>query len=386
MKLLYVHALPVAAPAANAVQVLKMCQALGDCGIDVTLAVPQSAASANPAEHAAAVANKLGRELNFKLDTYEKRTLFGRFQLIGGYFSVKRMMQAYQPDVVFLRNVVFVRAAEKTATPYIYEAHNSLMHNTSAALDKYWTNYVLNRASSPLMRKFVTISGALGEYWETKGIPQDKQISLHDGFDPAYFSTQVSTDEARRKLDLPIDGKIVLYMGSLYADRGIDRIIELAEQIPDATFLIVGGKASEIAPLENLAMQRGLRNIRFVGSVEHKDVPLYLFAADILLMIWSRQVKTIDYCSPLKLFEYMAAGRIIVGHGFRTIKEVLTHGTDAYLVDPDEPEDLFVKLRQALDEMPEEFGTRARQLAFERYTWNQRARDIVNSLDTHADE
>ena len=52
-------------------------------------------------------------------------------------------------------------------------------------------------------------------------------------------------------------------------------------------------------------------------------------------MIWTDKTNTMNYCSPLKLFEYMAAGRIIVGHDFPTISEVLTNNETALLVPPD---------------------------------------------------
>lgn len=380
LKLLYVHALPVAAGAANAVQVLKMCQALSDCGVDVTLAVPESKHVSSESEHRTAIHEKLGHAPDFRLITYKKRTVLGRMQLLGGYFSVKSLLQRFQPDVVFLRNVVFVRAAVKTKTPFIYEAHNSLMHNTSAFFDRYWTNYMLRAAQGPLMRKFITISEALADYWKTQGIPDESVIAAHDGFDANYFKTPLSIEEARTQLALPKDKRLVLYMGSLYADRGIERIIDLAAQTPEAEFLIVGGSERDKNALLEKVKQRDQHNIRVIGSVEHKAVATYLFAADILLMIWSRDVKTIDYCSPLKLFEYMAAGRTIVGHGFRTIREVLTHGENAYLVDPDSDADLLKKLHQALAEIPNDYGERARLLAFEHYSWEKRTRSIIASL------
>lgn len=384
VRLLYVHVLPVDAVAANAVQVLKMCQAFADQGVSVTLAVPAGSKASTEEQHKRAIESKLGRYPSFAIITFKQYTVFGRLKLLGGYFAVKKVLARLRPDVVFLRNIVLVRAAVKTGVPFIYESHNSLMHNRSKILDSYWTKYILKTAPDPLMKKFIAISGALGKYWRDKGIPQEKLLELHDGFDAACFEHETSKSDARDQTGLPQDIKIALYMGSLYADREIENILRLAERMPDLHFVVVGGSTSEKEALIAIADRRGQKNIVFLGSVNHSDVPTYLFSADILLMTWSRKVKTIEFCSPLKLFEYMAAGRIIVGHGFSTIREVLTDGENAYLADPDMPEELYLKMRQAADELTDEFGRKARRLAFQKYSWESRTRELIKHTFDHS--
>jgi glycosyltransferase involved in cell wall biosynthesis len=63
----------------------------------------------------------------------------------------------------------------------------------------------------------------------------------------------------------------------------------------------------------------------------------------VLLALWSKKVPTINYCSPLKIFEYMASGRIMVAHGFPTIKEVIKHNKNGLLARPDDFNDLVEK-------------------------------------------
>lgn len=381
-QLLYIHVLPVDSQAANAVQVLSMCQAFSKLGIDVTLAVPAGSAYRGEREYKEAIKKKMGVYPEFSIITFRQYTIFGRLKLLGGYFPVRKLLGQVKPDLVFLRNIVFVGAAIKNNIPFIYESHNSLMHEKSGLLNRIWTNYIIRASGSHLMKKFVAISGALGDYWIGQGMPKEKVLSVHDGFDAENFRVSIRKDQARKMLGLTGDKKIVLYMGSLYRDRGIENIIDMAEKLPDACFLIVGGPENEKERYQSIAMRRGLGNIRFWGNVNHKEVPKYLFAADILLMTWSRKVKTIEYCSPLKLFEYMASGRVIVGHGFTTIKEVLVDGEDAYLVDPDSVDDLFEKLKLALGEDRQVFGERVRKKAFDEYTWEKRARLILDSIES----
>jgi glycosyltransferase involved in cell wall biosynthesis len=379
IRMLYVHAASIDTIAPAAVQVLRMCQAFSNLGINVTLAAAIGDEKRTEEEYRNAVEDRMGIRPSFGIVSYKVHTIFGRFKLLGGYFSVKSVIENLEPDVVFLRNIVFVPAAIKNGTPFIYESHNANMHNDSKIISEFWTRYIVRNSSSRLMKKFIAISDALERYWLDRGIPDEKLMAVHDGFDEKCFTEQLDKSEARRILGLPPDRKIVLYMGSLHADRDIENIIDMAEKRMDVLFLVIGGAEKEKQHYVDIVNLRGLENIEFWGYVKHKDAPIYLYAADILLMIWSRKVKTIEYCSPLKLFEYMAAGRIIVGHGFTTIREVLTHNQNAFLVDPDLPEDLFDKLTLALNLMPEEFGKKSRQLAFGKYSWDKRAKLIVDA-------
>ena len=378
-RLLYVLDVAVDNPAANSVQVLSMCKAFAQQGLEVTLAIPQIGSTHSDDELRSMVHEKMGSYPEFSITSFKMRTPFGRMKLLASYFPVKALLKKVRPDIVFLRNVVLVDAALRTRTPFIYEAHNSLMHDNIPLLNTLWSRYIVRVASNPLMRQFVTISGALGDFWIDKGVPQGKVIALHDAIDPEKFASPVLSSEARESVGLAGAAPLVVYAGSLYEDRGIEDIIFIAGKTPHATFVIVGGPQAGVEKYRALAEQQSIDNIKFVGHVEHKQVPKYLFAADVLLMTWSRAVKTINYCSPLKLFEYMAAGRVIVGHGFPTIKEVLVHGEDALLADPDSREDLLSKVNQALASDGTQLAARAREKVFKEYTWEKRAEQIIRA-------
>jgi glycosyltransferase involved in cell wall biosynthesis len=145
--------------------------------------------------------------------------------------------------------------------------------------------------------------------------------------------------------------------------------------------MIIGGPDKQRLYYQKMAAEKELTNIEFIGRIEHKRIPDYLYASDVLLAIWSEKVPTINYCSPLKVFEYMASGRIIVAHSFPTIKEVLTHGETALLADPYSADDLLKKLQKGLSlEYPSTIAEQARLLAFEKYSWTIRAKKILESI------
>jgi glycosyltransferase involved in cell wall biosynthesis len=73
----------------------------------------------------------------------------------------------------------------------------------------------------------------------------------------------------------------------------------------------------------------GLPNVRFVGFVPNSQLPLYQAACDVLTLPYSPRVagssgvNIAAYTNPLKMFEYLAAGRPIVANELPILREIL---------------------------------------------------------------
>ena len=379
MKLLFLHDAALDSGRANAIQVLHMCHAFAQWGQDVTLAVPASRAMRRH-ELLKEAAAQIGKAVEFKIVPYRKCTVAGRFTMIGGCLGASCLLKRVQPDCCLTRNPIYLNLILQRGLRTVFESHNSILHD----------NHFLNRAfSRNLLRNgrrnglvgFIAISQNLADFWIKAGIPRQKTLVLHDGVDVESYQPAPDVQLLRRQLRLPLDRKIVTYTGSFYPDREIEKILLLAQANPQTFFVLVGGPNENSARFADLASQLRITNITFPGRVSHARVKDYLFAADVLLMVWSRKVRTINYCSPLKVFEYMAAGRTIVGHRFPTICEVLSDGKNALLADPDSFDDLKGKLTQAIS-MPtnNSLAQAARKLAFDKYSWNSRASQILSFI------
>ena len=379
MHLLYIHDNPLTSEQANLIQVIHMCQAFSQNKIEVTLALPESPVNEINDYHSF-LAERFGFNPDFSIKTYKKISLFGRFNFAGGYLGVKKLLRGSHADLCFIRNASFLGAVISKGIPFLFESHNTIIHIGSELMNRFWIRRVIKYANNPKCIGFITISQALADHWKSRGIPGDKILALHDGFSESKFEKVKDKVIARKELRLPDDRKIVMYLGSLYADRGIETILDLAKNFTTANFVIVGGPEAEKEHYENLASKLGLANVFFIGRIDHHMVPDYLYAADTLLMIWTDKVKTINYCSPLKTFEYMATGRTIVGHAFPTIKEVLENGKNALLANPNSFDELKNKLNIALTlDDKSDIGRNARILAYQRYSWRQRAKTILKS-------
>ena len=147
---------------------------------------------------------------------------------------------------------------------------------------------------------------------------------LHDGVDIDNF----------KKPKVINNIKSATYIGSFYKGRGIELITDLAKKFDNLNFNLYGGNSRILK-----SKIRNIKNLNFYGFIKYKKVPKILSKSDILLMPYSNNVEvrakginTAEYCSPLKMFDYLAAGKIIVSSKLSGISEVLKHNKNAILV------------------------------------------------------
>ncbi len=381
MKLLYIHTGRVEEHKANTIQVVQMCSSFASLGVETVLAV--NSYLGNQATEAAKcrIRELAGKShLPFHVRVFRGSRLLGRFRSIGCIKPVHNLCRELQHDIVFVRDPVLMPFLKPAVGPFVFESHNSIPPLMAGGLGYWWQKRIVEYARNPKMALFVAISNALANWWKDRGVPFEKILAAHDAVDPTMFQEHLQPAEARKCLGLSENRRTVVYAGSLYSDRSIPDILRLADRRKDALFVIVGGPDSHKRRYEAKARKLRLDNVIFVGQVPFRQVPLYLAAADVLLMLWSSRVPTIRYCSPLKIFEYMAAGRTIVGHRFPTVEEVLEHRREALLADPENFQELAQVLSDALDRPDPQMATRAREKAISLYTWQERCRQILQHL------
>jgi glycosyltransferase involved in cell wall biosynthesis len=132
---------------------------------------------------------------------------------------------------------------------------------------------------------------------------------------------------------------------------------------PDASLTLVGGGSNEGA-LKNLAVELGLRNVRFVGRVPPDDIWRYYAEADIYL-----QTPNIDNM-PASVLEAFASGCAVVATRAGGVPAILTHDVHGLLVDCDDDAAAAAAILRLLDDpaLPERLATAARA-SCERYRW-----------------
>ena len=158
--------------------------------------------------------------------------------------------------------------------------------------------------------KLFTISTALKNIYLCQGIKQEISV-LHDGFDP----TSVPTTFSIRKR--------ATYTGLVSHERGFGEILDLANYFTDWYFIIIGANAHEVKFYKEIVHDAKLTNVRIYRKQNRKRVKLFQHNSDVLLAFWGDNVPTMSYCSPLKVFEYMATGNKILMHDYPVLDEVV---------------------------------------------------------------
>ncbi len=223
----------------------------------------------------------------------------------------------------------------------------------------------------------VAISGGVRDDLLELGARADDVCVEHDGFDAARFANPASRERARDELGLARDALVVVYTGGLLAWKGADLIVEAARELPQLQFVIAGGMAADVERFRERAA--GVSNLRVDGFQPPERVALYLAAADLGLAP-NRSAPAISskYTSPLKVFEAMAVGLPLVASDLPSLREILTHDRDAWLVAPDDPRALAAGIRRLAEDpelrerLSKSFVARASE-----HTWDARARRLV---------
>src|SRR5690606_7054747 len=123
--------------------------------------------------------------------------------------------------------------------------------------------------------------------------------------------------------------------------------------------------------------------VTFTGMVDHADMPSHIGAMDIAVAPYNPRPDF--YFSPLKLFEYMAAGRAIIAADIGQIPEIIDHERTGLLVPPGDATALAGAIMTLIDDrtLAASLGRNARQEAVERYAWERNA-EIVADLIARA--
>jgi glycosyltransferase involved in cell wall biosynthesis len=177
------------------------------------------------------------------------------------------------------------------------------------------------------------------------------------------------------------------YTGHLYIGKGMEVIDELVRTCAFAHFHIVGGKENDITRWKRELGDH--ENVTFYGHVERAKVPAFVASFDVVLvpnqrfMLGNTGKNIGDFTSPIKLFEYMAAGKPIVASDLPVLREIVANGRNALLCDPERPDawrDALLALHR--DEgLRQRIGNAAREDFSANYTWGHRAERILRAVE-----
>jgi glycosyltransferase involved in cell wall biosynthesis len=282
---------------------------------------------------------------------------------------------ARRDQAIFTRDIMVAAVVTALGGRAVYEAHKDPKG--------IFSRYIMKGLARLQSFKLVTISGALGAYYQKHyGIPDSRLLVAHDGVFPEDYEElrKRPKSELRKELGLPLDKTLVVHTGSLYKG-GAELFGSVVEGRKDLLFVHVGGGTDEVAKWISHYRDCQVESIIFLPHQPIESVRKYQVAADALFYV-STESNPIYWCtSPLKLFEYMASSTPIIGSYFGSVKEVLNI-SNAFCYDPVNTHDLRCVLAEFFNDKTRGKGraSRAIEEVYKKYAWSVRTRNILSFI------
>ncbi len=195
-------------------------------------------------------------------------------------------------------------------------------------------------------QKVIVVSNALKEKVVELGISKEKVEVIPNGFDKQRFYL-TNQDDARKKLKLPLNKKIILYVGNLVPIKGVNFLIEAVSFLTlkrnDFLLTIIGdGELREF--LEKQVRELNLTDlVKLIGKLPHKEISLWMNACDLLVL------PSLNEGWPTVLSEVLACGKPVVASKVGGIPEIIKNKNLGLLVKPRNSKSLAEALNHALN-------------------------------------
>ena len=314
MRIVCISTAQVPSDTANSIQVMKVCQAFTQLGNEVILLVPGSRPEGlQPAD----LQKHYGLQTLFSIEWLpaRNRRLFP--------WNAVRRARRLDADLLYAWPVQSAVLGLWAGIPSMLEMHDF----PGGSFGPFWFRLFVSWHGR---KRLLPITAALRTVLERnyRHLPDEQVVIAPDGVDLERYASLPDPVKARRELGLPV-APTVLCTGHLYEGRGADLFLALAGKYPQVSFVWVGGRPTDVETWKSRAAAQSQVNVTFTGFVPNERIPLYQSAADVLLMPYQQTVatssggNTAGVCSPMKMFEYMAAGRAILTSDLPVLHEVL---------------------------------------------------------------
>ena len=373
MRIAYLATSPIPSRRANALQVMKVCDTLTGLRHEVRLWVPGKP----PAEADLDLRRQFGLEHGIRIEWLPAWPLLRHYDFCVAAVSAARRWRA---DLLYVRPLQAAALAAQMGFPTLLDLHDRPHGRLGPHLLRA---FVRGRGARRLVMTTHALQRWLTEQYQ---LPLAAPFALvaPNGADLQRYAALPPPAEARQRLGWP-DRFTASYTGQLYQGRGLDLLVQLAQRHPDVQFVWAGGDPASVDSWRSRFAELGLTNTRLLGFVPNQDLPLVHAASEVLLMPYEHHVylpqgDLSTFYSPMKLFEYLAAGRLILSSDLPTLREVLNE-QNSILLPPEEIEAWDHALRDVVRHRARYEPRAARaQLDSQQYGWEARCRKALQGI------
>ena len=300
---------------------------------------------------------------------------------------VGRLATQFSPNFIYERyslwGIAGGRLARRRSIPLVLEVNSPLAYEERYYRDGVAFPTMARRAEHQIWCRadlLIAVSQGFYSHFEEAGVARERVRILPNAVDTSLFG--IDADDASLRRHLNLDGRFVVgFVGSFKAWHGVDFLFKafarLCGEDPSYHLLLVGDGPMRAALEDETRRLRLQRAVTFVGSVAHEDVPRYLGLMDVAVAPYPSLQDF--YYSPLKLYEYMAAGRAIVASKIGQVGEAVADKHTGLLYEPNDMEGLLHCLRRLRSDkqLKRDLGKNAR-FACCKNTWSESAARVLS--------
>ena len=288
-----------------------------------------------------------------------------------------RACRGFRPDFIYERYNLYFLAGSLLARgfklPVFMEVNSPLADERAkfAGLKLRRLARAVENFSWRSATRALPVTQVLGDIMIGCGVPADRIRVVANGIVLDRFPPRLPHGDGQ----VPI---VLGFVGFVRDWHGLDMVIAALAEDADSqnVSLAIVGDGPVRGQLEDQARTLGIAHrVRFSGLVPQDQVAGRVMEFDIAL-----QPGVTPYASPLKIFDYMAAGCAIVAPDQPNIREILTHDHTALLFDPAAPDQRWTAIQRLIRDaaLRRRLGTAARaELVHRDYTWSGNASRIV---------
>jgi len=320
MKILYLSLSYVPSRRASSIQVMRTCSAYAQRGHDITLVAKRYD---EPAARGGSIHEFYGVAPTFRIDLAPRPPYRGGGVVYAAAIGRRVLSASGRVDLVYCRDLVGAAIAARLGMPVVLESHGVPETTWQRRL---WRHAVRARSFVGL----VVVSNALHRELERlQLLPSNGRVVIaRNATEPFSGSEPRPTTSSPPRIG---------YIGNLYENRGLEIIVELARRVPHCQFELVGGSEHDLTRWRALRLPP---NVILRGFQPPSKLHEIYRSLDVLLMPYPRDgirgptggADSSKWCSPIKMFEYMASGVPLVASDLPVLQEVLTNGENALIV------------------------------------------------------
>ena len=385
MRIAYCTNVRLPSERAHGHQVARVCHALGDLGHDVHIYAPFRK---NPIDTDFWEYHGVNRE---KVDLIHTPSFDGiSCPLTVGVLGLKMTTLSYikkllpllkkgEYDVIYTRTPEILGALLSSEIPVVAELHKLPRRNRKKFVSRCKRCHMIVCLTTPMRDELVK--------W---GVAEEKIIVEGDAVDLKEFDNETCRGAACRALNAN-ERPIIGYVGALASmglQKGVGELLNaiylLKREGVQVYCAIVGGPQGWVSEYKTMAKHLGLddSDVTFGGHIPSDEVACAMQECDVL--VYPAPVNKHTYftrdTSPLKLFEYMAAGKPIITADLPPVHDILDSETATFCA-PGDPRSLADAIKKVLDakEEVQQKAKRARERV-KNHTWEKRMGRIMDKI------